>query len=68
MSVFLFMILPTLLTGAVLHFLPGFPLWGRNLVEGLLKGPDAKENAGEQNGHADDHKQEAPVPGIGAAR
>ena len=37
MSVFLFMILPTLLTGAVLHFLPGFPLWGRNLVEGLLK-------------------------------
>ena len=37
MSVFLFMILPTLLTGGILHFFPGFPLWGRNLVEGLLK-------------------------------
>ena len=37
MSVFLFMVLPTLLTGAILHFFPGFPLWGRNLVEGLLK-------------------------------
>ena len=37
MSVFLFMVLPTLLTGAILHFFPGFPLWGRNFVEGLLK-------------------------------
>ncbi|WP_455581264.1 DUF1385 domain-containing protein [Dysosmobacter sp.] len=37
MSVFLFMVLPTLLTGAVLHFFPGFPMWGRNLMEGLLK-------------------------------
>ena len=37
MSVFLFMILPTLLTGGILHFFPGFPLWGRNVVEGLLK-------------------------------
>ena len=37
MSVFLFMVLPTLLTGGILHFFPGFPLWGRNLVEGLLK-------------------------------
>lgn len=36
-SVFLFMVLPTLLTGAVLHFFPGFPMWGRNLMEGLLK-------------------------------
>lgn len=37
MSVFLFLILPTLLTGAILHFFPNFPLWGRNVVEGLLK-------------------------------
>ena len=37
LSVFLFMILPTLLTGGILHFFPGFPLWGRNLVEGFLK-------------------------------
>lgn len=37
MSIFLFMVLPTLLTGAILHFFPGFPLWGRNLVEGFLK-------------------------------
>ena len=37
MSVFLFMVLPTLLTGGTLHFFPGFPFWGRNLVEGLLK-------------------------------
>ena len=37
MSVFLFMVLPTLLTGAVLHFFPDFPMWGRNLMEGLLK-------------------------------
>ena len=37
LSVFLFMILPTFLTGGILHFFPGFPLWGRNLVEGMLK-------------------------------
>ncbi len=37
MSIFLFMILPTLVTGGILHFVPGFPLWGRNVVEGLLK-------------------------------
>ena len=37
LSVFLFMVLPTFLTGGILHFFPGFPLWGRNLVEGLLK-------------------------------
>lgn len=37
MSVFLFLVLPTLLTGAILHFFPNFPLWGRNVVEGLLK-------------------------------
>lgn len=37
LSVFLFMVLPTFLTGGLLHFFPGFPLWGRNLVEGALK-------------------------------
>jgi uncharacterized protein YqhQ len=37
LSVFLFMVLPTFLTGAILHFFPGFPMWGRNVVEGLLK-------------------------------
>ena len=37
LSVFLFMILPTFLTGGILHFFPGFPLRGRNLVEGILK-------------------------------
>ncbi|MBQ2739451.1 MAG: DUF1385 domain-containing protein [Oscillibacter sp.] len=37
LSVFLFMVLPTFLTGGILHFFPGFPGWGRNLVEGLLK-------------------------------
>ena len=37
MSLFLFLMLPTLLTGALLHFFPGFPLWGRNVIEGLLK-------------------------------
>ena len=37
LSVFLFMILPTFLTGGILHFFPGFPLWGRNLVEDILK-------------------------------
>ena len=37
LSVFLFMVLPTFITGGILHFFPGFPMWGRNLVEGLLK-------------------------------
>ena len=37
MSMLLFMVLPTFLTGGILHFFPGFPLWGRNVVEGLLK-------------------------------
>ena len=37
MSVFLFMVLPTFLTGGLLHFFPGFPMWGRNLIEGVLK-------------------------------
>lgn len=37
MSIFLFLVLPTLLTGAILHFFPGFPFWGRNVLEGLLK-------------------------------
>ncbi len=36
-SVFLFFLLPTALGGAILHFFPGFPLWGRNLVEGGLR-------------------------------
>ncbi len=37
LSLFLFMVLPTFLTGGILHFFPGFPLWGRNLMEGVLK-------------------------------
>ena len=37
LSVFLFMVLPTFITGGILRFFPGFPMWGRNLVEGLLK-------------------------------
>jgi len=37
LSVFLFMVLPTFLTGGILHFFPGFPMWGRNLMEGILK-------------------------------
>ena len=37
LSVLLFLVLPTLVTGGILHFFPGFPLWGRNLVEGILK-------------------------------
>ena len=36
-SVLLFFILPTFLTGGILYFVPNFPLWGRNLVEGILK-------------------------------
>ncbi|HAY60846.1 MAG TPA: DUF1385 domain-containing protein [Acidaminococcaceae bacterium] len=37
LSIFLFMVLPTFLTGGLLHFFPDFPLWGRNLLEGLLR-------------------------------
>ena len=37
LSLLLFLILPTFLTGGLLHFFPDFPLWGRNLLEGLLK-------------------------------
>ena len=37
LSVFLFMVLPTFLTGGLLHFFPDFPMWGRNLIEGILK-------------------------------
>ena len=36
-SVLLFFVLPTFLTGGLLYFFPGFPLWGRNLIEGILK-------------------------------
>ncbi len=37
LSIFLFLVLPTFVTGGILHFFPGFPMWGRNLVEGVLK-------------------------------
>lgn len=37
LSIFLFLVLPTALTGGILHFFPDFPLWGRNIVEGVLK-------------------------------
>ena len=37
LSVFLFMVLPTFLTGGLPHFFPRFPMWGRNLLEGILK-------------------------------
>ncbi|WP_417043897.1 DUF1385 domain-containing protein [Dysosmobacter sp.] len=37
MSIVLFMLLPTFLTGGLLHFFPDFPMWGRNLIEGILK-------------------------------
>lgn len=37
LSLFLFMVLPTFLTGGLLHFFPGAPLWLRNVLEGLLK-------------------------------
>ena len=37
LSLFLFMVLPTFLTGGLLRFFPGFPLWGRNVLEGLMK-------------------------------
>lgn len=36
-SVGLFILLPTFVTGGILYFFPGFPLWGRNLVEGVMK-------------------------------
>lgn len=37
LSLLLFLFLPTFLTSGLLHFFPDFPLWGRNLLEGLLK-------------------------------
>ena len=37
LSVFLFLMLPTLLTGGLLHFFPGTPLWVRNVLEGAMK-------------------------------
>lgn len=37
MSLLLFIVVPTFLTGGLLHFFPGFPLWGRNVIEGALK-------------------------------
>ncbi len=37
MSVLLFMVLPTFLTGGLLHFFPGSTLWLRNLLEGVFK-------------------------------
>ena len=37
MSLFLFLMLPTFLTGGLLRLFPGCPLWVRNVVEGLLK-------------------------------
>ncbi len=36
-SIFLFVILPTLLSGWALYFFPQIPLWGRNLVEGAAR-------------------------------
>lgn len=36
-SVGLFILLPTALGGLVVHFFPGCPVWGRNLIEGILK-------------------------------
>ena len=37
LSIFLFMVLPTFLTGGLLHFFPGAPMWLRNLLEGVFK-------------------------------
>ena len=37
LSLFLFLFLPTMLTAGLLHFFPDFPLWGRNILEGVLK-------------------------------
>lgn len=36
-SVFLFVLLPTALGGALLRLFPGAPLWTRNLLEGVLR-------------------------------
>ena len=36
-SVGLFFVLPTLLSGGVMYFFPQAPLWGRNLVEGVVR-------------------------------
>lgn len=36
-SVGLFILLPTFVTGGILYFFSDFPLWGRNLMEGLMK-------------------------------
>lgn len=36
-SVLLFFILPTLISGGLMSFFPGIPLWGRNLVEGASR-------------------------------
>ena len=36
-SVGLFALLPTAVTGGILHFIPGFPMWGRNLMEGVFR-------------------------------
>lgn len=36
-SVGLFILLPTFITGGILFFFPDFPLWGRNVVEGIMK-------------------------------
>lgn len=37
LALLLFFILPTLATGGILHFFPDFPMWGRNLIEGVIK-------------------------------
>ena len=37
LSIFLFMVLPTFVTGGLLHFFPAAPMWLRNLLEGALK-------------------------------
>lgn len=37
LAVLLFIMLPTFLTTGVLYFFPDFPLWGRNLLEGVVK-------------------------------
>lgn len=36
-SVGLFILLPTFVTGGILYFFPGFPMWGRNFIEGVMK-------------------------------
>ena len=38
LSIFLFLVPPTFLTGeGQPYFFPDFPMWGRNLIEGVLK-------------------------------